>query len=77
MPDEFHFRPNRAADGEPCNLDRALRAEKALQAYIGGQPPIEEHYQDLLTDLMHFACWKGINFDADLASARANYAEER
>ena len=81
--DEVHvFRPDR--DDAGCgttNLDRAMRARAALDAYIDTDKPDITHLQDLLGDLMHLADMERAEredtFEQALHYARGNYMEER
>lgn len=58
------------------NHDRADRAQMALDAYIDTDKPAPEHFRDMLCDLMHLAAREGLDFDRELALARACRAEE-
>lgn len=65
------------------NLQRAGWAHEALQVFSRetGQSLTDEDkgqtvLKDLLSDLMHWATFRGIDFDATLYDARDNYQGE-
>lgn len=75
---------NIPADPDDLNDDRAEWAQHALDQFAqltgmdegGGNEEDETVLGDLLADLMHWCDRHGVDFEAKLAGARANYAEE-
>jgi hypothetical protein len=79
---KFKFRPRRDAGfSGTTNGDRADRAQRALNAYIGTERPDGADLQDMLCDLMHLAdreqATRESTFEEALESARRCYLEER
>jgi hypothetical protein len=62
------------------NADRANNGAAAMKAYIGASgkqnEPLVTNMKDMLTDLMHFANKKGLDFHACLASAVEHHKNE-
>lgn len=54
----------------------ARKAAKAVRAWRGRYPRDPGDFSDLLADLMHYACAKGIDFKEELRLATANYDAE-
>lgn len=65
---------------EPDNLDRAEWAHKACDTFAAATNMRDEELctvmQDLLTDLMHLARFKNLDFEQILTWARGNFQED-
>lgn len=67
---------------EPTNDERADRIDSTMQAYCLALECRdfecdEDDIKDMLTDLMHFCQRAGIDFEANLQTARMNYEAEK
>lgn len=67
---------------EPTNTDRAARIDETMEAYRTAQTGTPNRMEDpqdlsdLLADLMHWCKREGVNFEAELTTARTNFEAE-
>lgn len=64
----------------PSTDERVAWAAHALAAHIRARGDVEDDeadFRDLLTDLMHYAKARGINFQDELSTASDHFEEER
>lgn len=58
------------------NKARAERANEALDVYIGDDEAEDDHYMDIITDLMHAMRARGLNPYEMIGHATEHFEEE-